>query len=116
MLKLTIALLFLSLPAFADEPVIEAATASKSGDSWNFSVSLKHPDTGWDHYADGWQVLDANDTVLGYRKLHHPHVNEQPFTRSLSGVKIPAGVTRVFIRSHCLVDGWGAERFEVALD
>ena len=44
-----------------------------------------HPDTGWDDYADGWRVLDMDGNELGMRVLHHPHVDEQPFTRSLSG-------------------------------
>ncbi|MEN8262554.1 MAG: hypothetical protein ABFR82_03755 [Nitrospirota bacterium] len=45
-------------------------------------------------------MLDPEGNVLGTRTLYHPHVNEQPFTRSLSGVKIPADVTTVTIRAH----------------
>lgn len=115
MKKLIIALLLLALPAWAEFPTIEEVRAQKSGNGWSFSVTLKHPDSGWDHYADGWEVVDANDKRLGYRLLAHPHVNEQPFTRSLSGVTIPAGAQKVFIRAHCLVDGWGDQRFEVSL-
>lgn len=99
----------------AEIPVVKAATAQKSGATWSFSVTLSHPDTGWDHYADGWEVLDADGKVLGFRKLAHPHVTEQPFTRSLSGVFIPDGTASVFIRAHCFTDGWGEQLFEVAL-
>lgn len=105
-MKYVIPLLFLAGLAQADPPEITAATAQKSGASWSFSVTLIHPDTGWDHYADGWRVEDASGTVLGTRVLAHPHVHEQPFTRNLSGVEIPNGATKVFIRSRCLVDGW----------
>jgi hypothetical protein len=49
-------------------------------------------DAGWEHYADRWQVLDAGGTVLGERVLLHPHDTEQPFTRSQSGIEIPAGI------------------------
>lgn len=40
-------------PALADPAVLEAATATRSGDTWRFDVTLRHPDTGWDHYTDG---------------------------------------------------------------
>lgn len=99
-------LLFLVGPASADAPVVENVNASESGGTWTFSVTLSHPDTGWDHYADGWEVLTQDGERLGYRELFHPHVNEQPFTRSLSGVAIPDGMTEVFIRARDNVDGW----------
>ena len=108
---------FLLLPsiALADDAVIEAAEARQSGDTWTFSVTLSHGDTGWDDYADGWRVVTEDGTELGYRELLHPHVNEQPFTRSLSGVAIPDGVTEVFIEARTNTDGWGQARFPVAL-
>ncbi|HHL21205.1 MAG TPA: hypothetical protein ENJ52_06715 [Aliiroseovarius sp.] len=104
-------LLALALPARAGIPEIEAVRATPQGESWNFAVTLSHPDTGWDHYADAWEVLDADGNVLGQRILVHPHVNEQPFTRSLGGVAVPAGTTRVFLRARCTVDGWGQTLF-----
>lgn len=83
--------------ALADSAVVTKVDARKSGETWSFSVTIKHADTGWDHYADGWGVYLEDGIELGYRELHHPHVNEQPFTRSLSGVSIPADVTQVLI-------------------
>ena len=97
---------FQASAAAADHPQVRDATAEQRGAAWRISVTLAHPDTGWDHYADGWEILDAQGNRLGYRKLHHPHVNEQPFTRSLSNVEIPDDTRRVFIRPHCSVDGW----------
>ncbi len=102
--------------ARAEIPLIEAGTAqAQGGDTWRFAVTLSHPDSGWEHYADGWQVEDADGNVLGYRQLVHPHVTEQPFTRALGGVAIPAGTQVVFVRAHCLVDGWGDDLFRVDL-
>ena len=84
----------------ADAPVIEAVETAIG----QFNVTLSHPDTGWDHYADGWRVEDENGDVLGLRVLGHPHVNEQPFTRSLLiDGPLPAVV---FVRARCSVDGW----------
>jgi len=90
----------------ADAPVIEKVTASANGTNWRFDVTLSHGDTGWDDYADGWRILDMDGNELGTRVLAHPHVNEQPFTRSLSGVSIPEGTTQVQVEARDLVDGW----------
>lgn len=107
MIRLTVPALFMALPALADPPRIDHVTAGHSAGSWRFDVTLSHPDTGWDHYADGWRVLDMQGNELGLRVLAHPHVTEQPFTRSLSGVNIPRGTTQVQIQARCLQDGWG---------
>ncbi len=95
--------------------VIEAVTARQAANSWRFDVTIRHPDTGWDHYADGWRVLDMQGNELGMRVLHHPHETEQPFTRSLGGVVIGADQTQVQIQSRCNVDGWSEEMFVVQL-
>lgn len=96
--------------AFADEPVIEAVKATQSADgTWRFDVTIRHPDTGWDHYADGWRILDLAGNELGMRVLYHPHVDEQPFTRSLSGVVIPDGTTQVQVQARDLPKGWNAQ-------
>ena len=107
-MRYLIPFIMLGLPAFAQAPTVEAVSARNTSNGWHFDVTLRHPDTGWDHYADGWEVLAPDGTRLGFRELLHPHVNEQPFTRSLSGVKVPPGVTEVTVRPRCSVDGWGA--------
>jgi hypothetical protein len=99
----------------ADPPQVVEVTTSLAGVGWRFDVTLSHPDTGWDHYADGWEVLDAAGNRLGYRELFHPHVEEQPFTRSLSNVMIPDGTTEVFIRARCNRDGWAEQMQRVTL-
>ena len=102
--------------AFADPAVVVDAKASAAGGTWSFSVTLSHPETGWDDYADGWRVVLPDGTMLGTPELLHPHADEQPFTRSLSGVTVPPGTEKVFIEARTSVEGWGAERFEVVLD
>lgn len=101
--------------AQADPPVIEQAEASRSGMGWRFDVTLRHPDTGWDHYADAWEVLTPDGTRLGIRKLMHPHETEQPFTRSLSNVMVPDGLRKVVIRARCSVDGWSDQTVTLSL-
>ncbi|WP_107498206.1 hypothetical protein [Thalassobius sp. I31.1] len=109
------ALFALSLPAFADEATVEHVEIQKSSDSYRFNVTLRHGDTGWEDYADGWRVEDADGNVLGTRVLHHPHVNEQPFTRSLAGVQIPDHLAEIYIRAKTLTEGWGTETTAVSL-
>ncbi len=110
-----IALLTLATAAAADPPVIEDVMARQIDGLWRFSVTLSHPDTGWDHYADGWRVLDMQGRQLGIRVLAHPHETEQPFTRSLSGVPNPVGATQVQIQARCLVDGWNTDTLILTL-
>jgi len=93
-----------ALPVVADAPVVENVTYNGT----RFDVTLSHGDTGWEDYADGWRVELADGTILGTRILVHPHVNEQPFTRS-DTIAVPAGVTQVFIRASDLVGGWAAD-------
>jgi len=86
-------------------------------------VTVSHPDKGWDDYADGWDVVALDSTVLKpnssakyTRILLHPHVDEQPFTRSQSGIVIPPGVTKVKVRAHDSVDGYGGQEIIVDLE
>lgn len=102
-------LLMAAAPVWASEPVIEHVAVAKSGDgTYRFSVTIRHDDTGWDHYADGWRILDMDGKELGKRVLYHPHENEQPFTRSLDGVVIPEGTRQVQVQARDLPGGWNA--------
>lgn len=100
----------------APTEVTHASAQHMGGDAYHFSVTLKHPDTGWKHYANKWQVQAEDGEVLGVRVLQHPHVEEQPFTRALSGLKIAEDINRVFIVAGCTHDGINSNRFLVSLD
>ncbi|WP_298434687.1 hypothetical protein [uncultured Jannaschia sp.] len=113
-MRILLPLALLAGPALADLPVVEAVELRPGGDGWTFDVTVSHADTGWEHYADGWEVLGPDGMRLGYRELLHPHVTEQPFTRSLRGVEVPEGVGTVTVRAHDNVHGWG-EAVEVTL-
>jgi hypothetical protein len=95
--------------------VLSAEVSCDANRVCRFSVTVRHADAGWDHYADGWQVLSEDGEVLATRVLRHPHVEEQPFTRQLRVAKIPAEVQRVRIRAHDLVHGHGGAEVVVEL-
>lgn len=102
--------------AFAGEADVVAATLTPAGDgTWRVEVTVAHADEGWDHYADAWEVVAPDGTVLGTRTLLHPHVDEQPFTRALSGIAIPGDVAAVTIRARDSVHGHGGRELTVAV-
>ena len=86
---------------------------TRSADSFSFDVTVRHADTGWQHYANKWEVVGPDGKVLGTRVLYHPHVDEQPFTRSLSGVRIPAAVKTVTVRAYDSKHGAGGKEMTV---
>ncbi len=106
----------LAAPAAADPAKIVAVEAQRAGEGWRFDVTLRHGDTGWEDYADGWRVELPVGTVLGTRELLHPHVEEQPFTRSLRGVPVPSGSAEVVLRSRTSVEGWSDTTYPLSLD
>ena len=104
------------LPAVCTAGMVEIVdVALNCAETCRFDVTLRHSDSGWDHYADKWQVLGPDGAVLGTRVLHHPHVEEQPFTRSLAGVLIPPKFDEVWIRAFDSVHGRSDQDFRVTL-
>lgn len=113
--RLVAALSIIASPSLADPAQVQNVRVIKENSTYTFNVTIRHTDTGWDDYADIWRIKDAEGNVLGERLLVHPHVNEQPFTRSLSGVRIPDGTTQVFIEAHDTVGGWNPDAKAVTL-
>jgi hypothetical protein len=87
--------------------VIGVEVTDNRNGTYRFDVTISSPYDRNDQYADAWRVLGPDGTEYGVRVLTHPHANEQPFTRSLDGVEIPAAVTEVTIEGRDLVNGWG---------
>ena len=105
----------------ADADVLFVRAEQTAEGVWTFRVTVEHPDQGWEDYADGWDVVLPDGTVVKpdpdspfTRLLLHPHENEQPFTRSQSGIEIPEGLKEVRVRAHDIVDGFGGK--EVVVD
>ena len=102
--------------AFAgDVEVVHARLVRDANGAWNVAVTLRHADSGWEHYADAWRVVGADGEVYATRTLYHPHVDEQPFTRGLGGVRIPDGAQAVVIEAHDKVHGWSPRQLRIDL-
>ena len=96
--------------------VLAAEFERQNDDRYTFRATVRHHDTGWDEYADAFRIVAATpDSSVdnGLRELLHPHVNEQPFTRSQTGVRA-RGTVRVEARDT--VDGYGGSAIVIDLD
>ncbi len=95
--------------------VVGVEVVEEDDGEFAFDVTVSSPDEGWDKYADEWVVRDLDGNILGTRTLTHPHVDEQPFTRSLTGVSIPDRIARVEVAARDSVKGYCGVVFEVDL-
>lgn len=108
--RMALALIGAASIAAAGDADVVGVTASCSADRvCRFSVTVRHDDAGWEHYADRWEIHSLDGKVLGIRELAHPHDHEQPFTRSLEGIRIPDGITEVRVRARDSRHRYGGE-------
>ncbi len=113
--SLILLLNLLTLPAWAGDVSIIKATLEHYSGQWTVRVTLKHEDKGWKHYADAWRIVDEKGRLIATRTLHHPHDNEQPFTRNLAGIIIPASILIIYIEAHDKKHGWSPDRLRIDL-
>ncbi len=97
-------------PAAPTAPAADVLNVAVQGEpgAYHFSVEIASPDTGCDQYADWWEVLDRNGSLLYRRILTHSHVEEQPFVRSGGPVAIALD-TEVWVRAHLYPTGYGGQ-------
>ena len=107
--------LILSSTFAGEADVIDVTVNCRSDSVCDFSVTVRHADDGWDHYADGWEVRTLDGEILAVRELLHPHDDEQPFTRSLTNVKIPDDISEVIVRARDSVHEYGGREITVKL-
>jgi hypothetical protein len=115
-LLIVICSLFYVVDGVANEAdVVNVDVSKTSAATFRFNVTVLHQDTGWEHYVNKWDIVDLQGNILGTRILYHPHVNEQPFTRSLSDVFIPEKIKTVTVRAHNLIHEYGGKELTVKL-
>jgi len=113
---LTTVMVLLTAAAQAGDADVIAAQARRSGaNTFDFDVTVQSRDTGWNAYADLLEAVAPDGTVLGQRELLHPHDDEQPFTRDLYGVRVPAGIGSIRIRARFKPTGYGGKELTVDL-
>lgn len=95
--------------------VIDGEVEADDDGTYTVSATVSSADTGEEKYADAWEVRSGDGTVLGVRELLHPHVDEQPFIRTLSDVTIPDEVETVTLAARDSVEGFCGEMLELSV-
>jgi hypothetical protein len=107
------------LPAEAAEQqypdVVGVKVKARGQNIFDFDVTVSSPYDTAQRYADAIRAISKDGAVFGVRKLLHDHASEQPFTRDLYGVVVPAGVRKVVIQARDQKYGYGGTTVEVDL-
>jgi len=104
-----------SLASAGEADVVDVKARRSAPGVYDFDVTVRSVDKGWEYYADAFEVLAPDGKVLGQRVLLHPHETEQPFTRDLYGVRVPAGVAEVTVRARHKPRGYDGRSMKVRL-
>ena len=95
--------------------VVSVKAKPAGGDRFDFDVTVSSPYDTPQRYADAFRVTTLKGAVLGERILLHDHSSEQPFTRDLYGVNIPAGVRTVRVQARDMKHGYGGRTVDVTV-
>jgi hypothetical protein len=97
--------------------VADVMSVEVSGEAgaYTFSVEIESPDQGCEQYADWWEVVSEEGTLVYRRVLFHSHVDEQPFVRSGGPVEVDSG-TEVWVRAHMAPGGYGGQALKGSVE
>ena len=95
--------------------VVGVKVTPRGGGRFDFDVTVSSPYDTPQRYADAFRVMNKDGKIYGERILWHDHAGEQPFTRDLYGVLIPAGVRNVVVQARDQKHGYGGKTAEAAL-
>jgi hypothetical protein len=107
-----------ALPVAAEQQfpdVVAVEVQPRGDDRFDFDVTVSSPYDTPRRYADAFHVVGPDGKVYGERKLLHDHAGEQPFTRDLYGVEIPAGIRKVTVQARDKKYGYGGKTADAAL-
>jgi hypothetical protein len=95
--------------------VLRVSVKAQSGGRIDFDVTIASPYDTPQRYADAFRVTGEGGVVYGERVLLHDHASEQPFTRDLYGVSIPANVRTVTVQARDSKYGYGGKSVRAEL-
>lgn len=95
--------------------VVDVRVHARSDSRFDFDATISSPYDTPQRYADAFRVMNAEGIQFGERNLLHDHANQQPFTRDLYGVAIPAGIKTVIIQARDKQYGYGGKTLQVTL-
>jgi hypothetical protein len=85
---------------------VTAVAVSGDPGAYTFDVTVQSPDVDCSKYADWWEVLTSDGTLVYRRILNHSHPTEQPFTRD-GGPVAAAADQPLIVRAHLNPGGYG---------
>ena len=89
--------------------VVDVKAHARGENRFDFDVTISSPYDTPQRYADAFRVKNIDEKIYGERILAHDHESEQPFTRDLYGVSIPAGVHAVVVQARDQKFGYGGK-------
>ncbi|MHB1084378.1 MAG: hypothetical protein ACYCZA_06020 [Thiobacillus sp.] len=95
--------------------VVNVKVHARGANRFDFDATISSPYDSPQRYADAFRVMRSDGVVYGERTLFHDHAGEQPFTRDLYGVTIPAGVQTVVVQARDQKYGYGGKTLQVKL-
>ena len=95
--------------------VVDVLVHARSDGGFDFDATISSPYDTPQRYADAFRVMSTEGMQFGERTLFHDHASEQPFTRDLYGVAIPAGINTVVIQARDKKYGYGGKTLHVTL-
>lgn len=95
--------------------VIDVRVHARSDNRFDFGAMISSPYDTPQRYADASRVMSTEGVAFGTRTLFHAHASEQPFTRDLHGVAIPAWINTVVIQARDKKYGYGGKTLHVTL-
>ena len=90
--------------------VVSLTVAGEPG-AYEFAVGLASPDTGCEQYANWWEVVGLDGSLIYRRILTHSHITEQPFVRRGGPVKVSADAV-VWVRASMHPTGYEGIAFK----
>lgn len=95
--------------------IVDVKVHARGANRFDFDATISSPYDTPERYADAFRVMGADGVPYGERTLFHDHASEQPFTRDLYGVTIPAGVKAVLVQARDQKYGYGGKTLQVSL-
>lgn len=95
--------------------VIDVRVHARSDNRFDFDATISSAYDTPQRYADAFRIMSPAGVQYGERTLFHDHASEQPFTRDLYGVSIPAGINTVVIQARDKQYGYGGKTLHVTL-
>ena len=95
--------------------VIDVRVHARSDNRFDFDATISSPYDTPQRYADAFRIMSTEGVQFSERTLFHDHASEQPFTRDLYGVGIPAGINTVVVQARDKKHGYGGKTLHVTL-